>query len=212
MSCIRIAALRYNRRVFTGIVLAKGRVALSAAQAGGKRLEIEVGELAREVKKGDSVAISGVCLTAVEISATRVAFDVVAETLSRTTLRDVRPGDEVNLELALRANDRMGGHFVQGHVDGVGTIRTAGPRGGDFVVSVRTDPALAPQLVEKGSVAVDGVSLTIVEAGRDGFAVALIPHTREATTLGRLRPGSRVNVEVDILAKYVARLLEQVSR
>jgi riboflavin synthase len=147
---------------------------------------------------GDSVAVDGVCLTVVDAPDGRLAFDVVQETLDRT-----KPfGEDVNLEEALRAGEPLGGHYVQGHVDGVGMARATGD-----TVWIDTPPGLLRYVVEKGSIAVDGVSLTVAALDDRGFAVALVPHTLEVTTLGRLEPGDRVNLEVDILAKYVERLL-----
>jgi riboflavin synthase len=147
---------------------------------------------------GDSVAVNGVCLTVVDAPDGRLAFDVVQETLDRTKSF----GDDVNLEAALRAGDPLGGHYVQGHVDGVGTVRSTGE---PFWID--TPPELLRYVVEKGSIAVDGVSLTVAAVDERGFAVALVPHTLDVTTLGRLQPGDGVNLEVDILAKYVERLL-----
>jgi riboflavin synthase len=177
--------------VFTGIVQERGRV-LSFEEG---RLVVESGVRA---EVGDSIAVNGVCLTVVDAPDGRLAFDVVQETLDRT-----RPfGADVNLEAALRAGEPLGGHYVQGHVDGVGTVRSTGDP-----VWVDTPPELLRYVVEKGSIAVDGVSLTVAAVDERGFAVALVPHTLEVTTLGGLRPGDRINLEVDILAKYVERLL-----
>ncbi|HEX6984473.1 MAG TPA: riboflavin synthase, partial [Planctomycetaceae bacterium] len=156
---------------------------------------------------GDSVAINGCCLTAVAVDGPRWSFQAGAETLSKTNLGRLRPGDAVNLERALPATGRFGGHIVQGHVDGVGTVRSI-ERHGDWVdMAFSLPPQLAEQLVPKGSVAVDGVSLTVVNAGPDGFNVALIPHTLAETTLGRRAAGDVVNIETDILGKYVQKLL-----
>jgi riboflavin synthase len=177
--------------VFTGIVQERGRV--SSFEDG--RLVVQSGVRAG---LGDSVAVDGVCLTVVDAPDGRLAFDVVQETLDRT-----KPfGEEVNLEAALRAGEPLGGHYVQGHVDGVGTVRAIGEP-----VWIDAPPELLRYVVEKGSIAVDGVSLTVAALDELGFAVALVPHTLEVTTLGRLQPGARVNLEVDILAKYVERLL-----
>jgi riboflavin synthase len=177
--------------MFTGIVQERGRI--SSFEEG--RLIVESGVRAAV---GDSVAVNGVCLTVVDAPDGKLAFDVVQETLDRT-----KPfGDEVNLEAALRTGDPLGGHYVQGHVDGVGTVRSTGEP-----VWIDTPPELLRYVVEKGSIAVDGVSLTVAALDGAGFAVALVPHTLEVTTLGRLSPGDRVNLEVDILAKYVERLL-----
>jgi len=178
--------------MFTGIVRERGRVV--SFDAG--RLVVESGIAARI---GDSVAVDGVCLTVTDNSDGRLAFDVVPETLQR-----VKPfGDEVNLEAALRAGEPLGGHYVQGHVDGVGTVRSVD----DGVVWIDAAPDLLRYVVEKGSITVEGVSLTVTALDAAGFAVALVPHTLEVTTLGRLGPGDRVNLEVDVLAKYVERLL-----
>ncbi len=177
--------------MFTGIVQERGRV----ASFDGGRLVVESGVRAAI---GDSVAVNGVCLTVVDAPDGRLAFDVVQETLDRT-----KPfGDEVNLEGALRAGEPLGGHYVQGHVDGVGTVRSTGD-----LVWIDVAPALRRYIVEKGSIAVDGVSLTVAAVDEGGFAVALVPHTLEVTTLGTLDAGESVNLEVDILAKYVERLL-----
>jgi riboflavin synthase len=177
--------------MFTGIVQERGRV----SSFEGGRLLVESGVRAAI---GDSVAVNGVCLTVVDAPDGRLAFDVVQETLDRT-----KPfGDEVNLEAALRAGEPLGGHYVQGHVDGVGTVRSTGDP-----VWIDAAPDLLRYVVEKGSIAVDGVSLTVAAQDESGFAVALVPHTLEVTTLGRLQPGDEVNLEVDILAKYVERLL-----
>lgn len=177
--------------MFTGIVQERGRI----SSFEGGRLVVESGVRAAI---GDSVAVNGVCLTVVEAPDGRLAFDVVHETLERT-----KPfGDEVNLETALRAGEPLGGHYVQGHVDGVGAVRSVGDP-----VWIDTPPELLRYVVEKGSIAVDGVSLTVAAVDGSGFAVALVPHTLEVTTLGRLAAGDHVNLEVDILAKYIERLL-----
>jgi riboflavin synthase len=177
--------------MFTGIVQERGRV----ASFEGGRLVVESGI---EAEIGDSVAVDGVCLTVTEARNGTLAFDLMAETLNR-----VKPfGDEVNLEPALRAGDPLGGHYVQGHVDGVGTVRSVGPS-----VWIDVAPDLLRYIVEKGSITVDGVSLTVAALDDKGFAVALVPHTLEVTTLDGLAPGATVNLEVDVLAKYVERLL-----
>jgi riboflavin synthase len=153
------------------------------------------------------VAVNGCCLTAVEVDGGRWTFQAGAETLSKTNLGRLRAGDAVNLERALPANGRFGGHIVQGHVDGVGTVRSVERRGEWVDMAFTVTPAVARQLVPKGSVAVDGVSLTVVEVGEGGFRVALIPHTLAETTLGRRAPGDVVNIETDVLGKYVEKLL-----
>lgn len=182
--------------MFTGIVRERARV----ASFDGGRLVVET-RVAAEV--GDSVALDGVCLTVVSADNGRLAFDVVPETTSR-----VKPfRAEVNVEPALRAGDAMGGHVVQGHVDGVGRIRSVEPEGEGTRMWVDAPQELLRYLVEKGSVAVDGVSLTVAALDDDGFAVALVPHTLDATTLGERAVGDEVNLEVDMLAKYVERIL-----
>jgi riboflavin synthase len=180
------------RLVFTGIVREVGRV----AAFDGSRLVVDADTPAAI---GDSIAIDGVCLTVV--AASQLAFDVVPETLSRTTLGSLRTGDAVNVEPALRAGEPLGGHIVQGHVDGVGRVRAVGEP-----VWIDTPPDVLRYCVEKGSIAVDGTSLTVAALDDAGFAVALVPHTLAATTLGELEPGDEVNLEVDVLAKYVERL------
>jgi riboflavin synthase len=190
--------------VFTGIVREKGRVVRLVGGDDGVRLVVET---QTEAAIGDSVAIDGVCLTVVETGGGRLAFDAVPETLARTSLGRLAPGVEVNVEPALRAGEPLAGHIVQGHVDGVGRVRSAEPEGDGRRIWVDVPPELARYTVEKGSITVEGASLTVAELDDAGFAVALIPHTLEATTLGSLAPGDFVNLEVDVLAKYVERLL-----
>jgi len=182
--------------VFTGIVQERGRV----ASFDGGRLIVES---RIEAEVGDSVAVDGVCLTVTEARNGTLAFDVMVETLSRAKLF----GAQVNLEPALRAGDPLGGHYVQGHVDGVGTVRSVDPEGDGRRVWIDAEPELLRYLVEKGSITVEGVSLTVAELDAEGFAVALVQHTLAATTLGGLAPGDKVNLETDVLAKYVERLL-----
>jgi riboflavin synthase len=159
---------------------------------------------------GASIAVNGACLTVVEATPTQVVFEAVRETLDRTSLGDLRTGSRVNLERALRADGRLDGHIVQGHVDGTGRVRALERRADDVRLAVECAPELAKQLVPKGSVAVDGVSLTLVSVSDTGFDVALIPHTLAETNLGDRRPGDRVNLEADVLGKYVLRYLERV--
>jgi riboflavin synthase alpha subunit len=168
------------------------------------RLEVEASTPA---DLGDSVAVDGVCLTVVAAEGGRLAFDAVPETLARTALQSLDSGSRVNLEPALRAGDPMGGHVVQGHVDGVGAVRSVEPEGDGARVWIDAPTGVLRYLVEKGSVAVQGTSLTVAGLDERGFAVALIPHTLAATTLGRLAAGDPVNLEADVLAKYVERLL-----
>jgi riboflavin synthase alpha subunit len=194
--------------VFTGIVREVGRVAAVDGGPDGVRLLIEApATVGSGVAPGDSIAINGCCLTAVAIGDGRIAFDAVPETLERTSLNGLERGSRVNLEPALRAGDPLGGHYVQGHVDGIGRIRTVTPEGNSTRVWIDTPAALLRYVVEKGSIAVEGASLTVADLDDSGFAVALIPHTLSETTLAALTPGDAVNLETDVLAKYVARLL-----
>lgn len=188
--------------MFTGIVREVGRVEAVEERGDSVRLVVSAPETASATAVGDSVALAGVCLTAVEVSDGTVAFDAVPETLRRSTLGHLQEGGGVNVEPALRAGDPLGGHIVQGHVDGVGRIRRVDDEG--IEVEVPTD--VFRYCVEKGSIAVEGVSLTIAALGTDSFTIALIPHTREATTLGTVAEGDEVNLEVDVVAKYVERL------
>jgi riboflavin synthase len=191
--------------MFTGLVQGTGRVAAVARSEQGVRLEVAT-ELASELERGDSVAVNGVCLTATAIEDGRFAADVMAETLRRSSLGPLAEGDYVNLELPLRAGDRLGGHVVQGHVDGTGTLASVKQEGIARLVRIACGERLLRYMVEKGSVAVDGVSLTIAAIDDESFTVSLIPETVERTTLGLAEPGTLVNVEVDVLAKYVEKL------
>ena len=186
--------------MFTGLVQQLGTV----ASLGDGRLRIDA---QLDLAQGDSVAVNGVCLTAARVEPGAVEVDVMDETLRRSSLGSLERGSQVNLELALRASDRLGGHIVQGHVDGVGTIGSAREEGFARVVRIDAPPELLRYVVEKGSIAVDGVSLTVTEVDDDGFSVSLIPETLERTTLGKAEPGAPVNLEVDVIAKYVERLL-----
>jgi riboflavin synthase len=193
--------------VFTGIVRERGRVASLNGGDAGVRLVVEAPQTAPGISVGDSVAVNGVCLTAVAVANGTLAFDAVPETLARTSLSRLAPGATVNLEPALRAGDPMGGHVMQGHVDGLARVRSVDPEGEGRRIWLDAPPELLRYCVEKGSIAVDGVSLTVAALDDAGFAVALIPHTLAETTLGRLEPGADVNLEVDVLAKYVERLV-----
>ena len=193
--------------MFTGLVQDLGTVTAVDATDDGVRLSVRTG-LAGNLSLGDSVAVNGVCLTAVGMcSGELFGADVMHETLRRSSLGEVQPGSQVNLELPLRAADRLGGHIVQGHVDGLGVVREVTEEGFARVVSIDADPSLLRYVVEKGSIAVDGVSLTVSDIGDDWFAVSLIPETLERTTLGAVAPGTPVNLEVDVLAKYVEKLV-----
>jgi riboflavin synthase len=198
--------------MFTGIVRERGRVTAADRGSEGLRLVVDPGALAGAAAVGDSVAVNGVCLTAVAVDGTAFAFDAVPETLGRSTLGSLKAGDLVNLEPALRAGEPLGGHIVQGHVDAVGRIRSVDPEGEGARIWIDVRDSVLRLCVEKGSVAVDGISLTVADLDESGFAVALVPHTLSATTLGMRRPGDEVNLEADILAKYVERLLAARAR
>jgi riboflavin synthase len=192
--------------VFTGLIADLGTVAAVDATDDGVRLRVE-SRLAADLRDGDSVAVNGVCLTAVGADAAGFGADVMHETLRRSSLAEVAPGTRVNLELLLRADERLGGHVVQGHVDGLGSVTAVREDGFARVVSIAADPDLLRYVVEKGSIAVDGVSLTVAAIDGDRFDVSLIPETLERTTLGAAAEGTPVNLEVDILAKYVEKLV-----
>jgi len=196
--------------MFTGLILERGTLIADPAPSsqGGVRLTIGLSpDLAARLGIGDSLAVSGVCLTITEKGPDRVAVELSPETLSRTTLGRLRQGDAVNLEPALRMGDPLGGHWVQGHVDGTARVVDRRDLTDHRVLAFSIPPDLAPFLVEKGSVTVDGVSLTVSALRPDRFEVALIPHTLEVTTLSRLVPGDAVNLEMDVLGKYVHRIL-----
>jgi riboflavin synthase len=193
--------------VFTGIVGEMGSIEAISATSEGARIRISAPETAPECAIGDSVAIDGCCLTVVAGGDGALEFDAVAETLRRTTLGGLRPGDRVNVEAAMRMGDRLGGHWVQGHVDGVGEVTAVEPDGDGVRVTFSAPGAVARYTIEKGSVCVAGVSLTVAAYDDDGFTVALIPHTRAVTTLGALAPGARVNLEADLVGKYVEKLV-----
>jgi riboflavin synthase len=192
--------------MFTGIVRERGTVVSAEPTEAGMRILVEAPETAGGTVIGDSIAIDGVCLTATDVVNGRFAFDAVPETLSRSTLGRLEAGTQVNLEPALRAGEPLGGHYVQGHVDGVGRVRGAMREGEGLRVTIEAPAEFLRYCVEKGSVALQGVSLTIAELHDDAFVVALVPHTLEATTLGTLAIGDAVNLEADVLAKYVERL------
>lgn len=195
--------------MFTGIVEGTGTVAALAAAADGSgaRLEVEASWLAGELRLGESVAVNGCCVTVAEPAAAGFAADLVAETLRRTALGGLAAGARVNLERPLALGGRLGGHLVQGHVDGVAKLLDRAPVGDGEEVRIELPPDLERYVVEKGSIAVDGVSLTVAGVGPGWFSVALVPHTLEVTTLGDRRPGDPVQLEVDVVAKYVERLV-----
>ncbi|GAA4380957.1 riboflavin synthase [Nocardioides caricicola] len=198
--------------MFTGIVEELGAVAAVEDQGDAIRLAITATTVLEGTGLGDSISVNGCCLTVTSIDGDTWTADVMQETLDKTSLYGVRPGDPVNLERAVTADKRLGGHIVQGHVDGVGEVVSRTPSEHWEVVEIAMPPedekgSLSRYLVDKGSITVDGVSLTVVEAGADRFTVSLIPETLARTTLGTRQPGDRVNLEVDVIAKYVERLL-----
>jgi len=193
--------------MFTGIVQATGRIQSLQTRDGDVRLVVEAGELdLSDVREGDSIAVGGVCLTALEISGNRFAADVSSETLRLTTLGSAKPGDAVNLEKALRLADRLGGHLVSGHVDGIGRVVSIVEDARSQRWSFEVPSALARYIAIKGSVCVDGVSLTVNEVEKNRFGVNLIPHTQQVTTFRDRRAGDAVNIEVDLIARYAERL------
>jgi len=194
--------------MFSGIVEALGTVAEVRAEPPGCRLIIGHEKIASETKVADSISLNGCCLTVVEVAGGTMAFQAGPETLARTNLGDLAAGSRVNLERALRVGDRLGGHFVSGHIDGVGHLERRDDFGDWSSFRFRISRQIAAQMASKGSIAVDGVSLTIVDSEPEMFSVALIPYTLAVTTLGGLRVGDKVNLETDILAKYVQRLAE----
>ena len=193
--------------MFTGIVVERGHVKRAKERKGLLELEIEAPDIAKDLKRGDSVAVNGVCLTATTTGRRRFSTQAMEETLARSTLGSLKRGSLVNLELAARLNDRLGGHLVQGHVDGIARVIRVQDEDGAKRVWLSASEDLLRYMVAKGSVTLDGVSLTVVEVGRTSFQVALIPHTLGATTLGGIAVDGSVNVEVDIVAKYIERLV-----
>jgi riboflavin synthase len=195
--------------VFTGIVRELGIVVEAEEAGGGRAFVVRAPETAVRARVGDSVAIDGCCLTATAVDAGAIAFHAVPETIARTTLGDLERDHEVNVEPAVRAGEELGGHYVQGHVDAVGRIQSVEAEGEGLHVFVEAPDDVLRYCVERGSITVDGVSLTVAELAGDAFAIALVPHTLAATTLSDLEPGQAVNLEADVLAKYVERLLAQ---
>lgn len=189
--------------MFTGLVEEMGTVRERVPSAAGARMVIGCGMVREGLAIGDSVAVNGACLTVVQMTDDTFAVDCVEETLRRTSVGDREAGDTVNLERAMRVGDRLGGHIVQGHVDGTGTVRAITPEGSGVLMSITCPHEVLRYVVEKGSITVDGVSLTVASREPDGFTIALIPHTMQATTLGANALGRRVNLEADVVAKYV---------
>ncbi len=195
--------------MFTGIVEELGRIEAIEERPSGRRFWIAAAGVLEGARVGDSIAVNGCCLTAVAFEPGRFAVEAVPETLARTTLGVARVGDTVDLEGAMRLGDRIGGHLVQGHVDGVGEVVAVTPEGDGRRVTVAAPAALARYVAEKGSIAIDGISLTVARVDGARFEVALIPHTLAVTVAGTWRAGSRVHLEVDLLARYLARLLDE---
>lgn len=193
--------------MFTGLIAEQGTVERLAEGSTSCQLTVRAQKILPGVKIGDSIAVNGVCLTVVHLQGNRFTADVMPETVRRTTLRQLQPGDRVNLEKALRPTDGLDGHIVQGHVEGVGTIREIAPEGNALAYRIETPKELLRYIVEKGSVAIDGISLTVTETDDTGFSVSLIPHTAKMTTLGYKSVGDSVNLETDILARYVEKML-----
>ena len=198
--------------MFTGLVEELGKIRALARGAHSIRLTIAAQKVLQDVKLGDSIAVDGACLTVVEFSSASFTVDVMPETFDRTTLSLKKAGDAVNLERTLRVGDRLGGHIVSGHVDAVATLVSVTPRDNANILRVQHPQHLAPFLIPQGSVAVDGVSLTVVDCGDDWFEVSLIPHTWDVTVLSGKRAGDKVNVETDVLGKYILRMAETKSR
>jgi riboflavin synthase len=192
--------------MFTGIVEETGTVISFEARESAWRLILEAHEVTKDLDLGDSIAVNGCCLTAVEHSADRVEFDLLEESVRLTSINGIGPGGKVNLERALLPTSRMGGHFVSGHVDGMGVIEAIEPRGKDFFFRIRPESGELKYIVHKGSITVDGISLTVAEVDESGFAIWLIPHTMEVTNLHTKREGDKVNLEFDLIAKYVEKL------
>ncbi len=195
--------------MFTGIVEATGRVAFLQATAEGGRLELEAVPFGAELSLGESVAVNGCCLTVVEFSRDTVKFDLLRQTLDLTNLGGLTTGEAVNLERAMQAGARFSGHFVQGHVDGTGTILAWEPRGQDYRLEVAVPEEFRRLLIPRGSITVDGMSLTAAEVSRESVTIWITPHTRAVTNLSTATPGRPVNLEIDMMAKYIDQLLER---
>jgi len=195
--------------MFTGIIVGTGKVTAVEKRGGILHLSLNAGEVIRDAKIGDSISVNGVCLTVVEIKGSTMRFELSGETLRAANLGSLRPGDPVNLEPSLRADSKLGGHFVLGHVDGIGRIRSRDEMGDAFKVEIEVSKDIIDFLVEKGSVAVDGISLTVVDILKDRFTVVIVPYTAGLTTIGLKGLGDTVNIEVDIIGKYVSRFLKR---
>lgn len=193
--------------MFTGLIEEVGEVKSMGQRGGVYRLEVDLGRLASGVSPGESINIDGACLTAIQRRDNQALFEIVEETARRTTLSRLKPGHKVNLERALKLSDRLGGHIVLGHIDGVGRVLSKRPQAGQTLMTISAPKELCRYIISKGSVAVDGVSLTVLTAGDDRFSVALIPYTLANTTLGTKGAGDKVNIEVDVLGKWIEKLL-----
>lgn len=193
--------------MFTGIIIETGDVVSVKGKTSGASLAISADEITKAAAVGDSIAINGVCLTVVTINGKQLSFDLSDETLNSTNLGQLKPGDKVNLEPSLRPDGKLGGHFVSGHVDSVGRIRSKSLVGDTYKIAIDAPQKVTALLVEKGSVAVDGISLTVVDVFEDHFTLVIIPHTAKVTTIGFKNAGDSVNLEADIIGKYVARFL-----
>jgi riboflavin synthase len=195
--------------VFTGIIQGTGKLISRKAAGGGLAFTFESGFDLTDPEEGESIAVNGACLTAYGIRANRFSVDVSPESLDRTTLGEIQAGSIVNLERALRLSDRLGGHLVSGHVDCVGSLSKARQEGDFWIMSFSVPAEQDRYIIEKGSITIDGISLTVNSCSRGAFSVSIIPHTMQVTTLGRLKSGGRVNIEVDIIGKYVEKLLSE---
>ncbi|MGE0488994.1 MAG: riboflavin synthase [Vulcanimicrobiota bacterium] len=193
--------------MFTGLVEEVAQIAALTLRGQQARLSVSTQLVHQDARLGDSIAVNGICLTVVEIDGQRLSFDAVAETVRRTSLAGLSAGSPVNLERAVAVGGRMGGHYVQGHVDGTGRLLSVRPEGNGQVFRFATETGLLRYIVPKGSIAVDGISLTVVEVDDSSFSVWIVPHTMGHTNLGKLRPGATVNLETDVLAKYTEKLL-----
>lgn len=196
--------------MFTGLITAICTVKSAHTTGGGMRLAVDLGELAEKCKVGDSIAVNGVCLTIAQLQGGLAEFDVSGETLTKSMLGRLKPSSAVNAELAMKVDERFGGHFVLGHVDGTATVKSIERQGQFADIKFAANPELLTQMVVKGSVAVDGISLTIADMDKDDFSVSIIPETIKATTLGRAKIGDTVNIETDIIIKAIRKQLENI--
>ncbi len=196
--------------MFTGLIQTVCPVKSASKTGDAMNLAIDLGQLARETKIGDSIAISGVCLTVSKLSGNIAAFDISGETLEKSILGKLKTGDKVNIELSMKPSDRFGGHFVLGHVDGIAAIKSIEKHNQFADIKFKTSPELLEQMIIKGSVAVDGISLTVAAMDKESFAVAIIPETLKRTTLGTAKPGDAVNIETDIIVKTIRKQLDEI--